>query len=382
MNFTQLTNGMSEGFVLLKKCEEKRTKTGSCYLDVVICDKDGEMTGKWWDYTPNDVFSADMIVKIRGTVEQYNGKDQFRISQMRPANSGDSYNLSDLVPSAEVGGEQLFGMLRSRVDAFDDAELKAIVLKIIDEKRDKLVVYPAALRLHHAIVGGLMYHTMSIVRMAEEICKIYPNINKERILMLPNGIDLSRFAHKTDVRSRVRQQLGLTTQMVIGHVGRFAYQKNHTFLLEVFAALCAQRPDVRLLLVGQGDLQEAMQTKAQTLGIEDRVIFYGVTDQPEDLFQAMDLFALPSHFEGLPIVGVEAQAAGLPCLFSSCITRQVKINPNVDFLPIDKTDSPALWAQKMTEMMGQREADATRNLTQAGFAIQNTVETIWKIYAN
>ena len=87
MNFTQLTNGMSEGFVLLKKCEEKRTKTGSCYLDVVICDKDGEMTGKWWDYTPNDVFSADMIVKIRGTVEQYNGKDQFRISQMRPANS-------------------------------------------------------------------------------------------------------------------------------------------------------------------------------------------------------------------------------------------------------------------------------------------------------
>ena len=182
MNFTQLTNGMSEGFVLLKKCEEKRTKTGSCYLDVVICDKDGEMTGKWWDYTPNDVFSADMIVKIRGTVEQYNGKDQFRISQMRPANSGDSYNFSDLVPSAEVGGEQLFGMIRSRVDAFDDAELKAIVLKIIDEKRDKLVVYPAALRLHHAIVGGLMYHTMSIVRMAEEICKIYPNINKELLL--------------------------------------------------------------------------------------------------------------------------------------------------------------------------------------------------------
>lgn len=211
---------------------------------------------------------------------------------------------------------------------------------------------------------------------------MYPNINKERILMVPNGIDLSRFAHKTDVRSRVRQQLGLTTQMVIGHVGRFAYQKNHTFLLEVFAALCAQRPDVRLLLVGQGDLQEAMRTKAQTIGIEDRVIFYGVTDQPEDLFQAMDLFALPSHFEGLPIVGVEAQAAGLPCLFSSCITRQVKLNPNVDFLSIDIPNSPALWAQKMTEMMGQREEDATRNLTQAGFAIQNTVETIWKIYAN
>lgn len=85
MNFTELPNGMVESFVLLKKCEEKKTKSGSIYLDVVICDKDGEMSGKWWDYQPNGIFSSDMIVKIRGSVEQYNGRDQFRISQMRPA---------------------------------------------------------------------------------------------------------------------------------------------------------------------------------------------------------------------------------------------------------------------------------------------------------
>ena len=84
MNFNELPNGMVEGFVLLKKCDEKKTKSGSIYLDVIICDKDGEMSGKWWDYQPNGIFSADMIVKIRGNLEQYNGRDQFRISQMRP----------------------------------------------------------------------------------------------------------------------------------------------------------------------------------------------------------------------------------------------------------------------------------------------------------
>ncbi len=182
MNFTELPNGMVEGFVLLKKCDEKKTKSGSIYLDVVICDKDGEMNGKWWDYIPNGVFSSDMIVKVRGNVEQYNGRDQFRITQMRPVSANDDYNIADLVPSAEVGGAQLFDMIHKRVEAFKDEELKAIVLSIIDDKKDKLVTYPAALRLHHAIVGGLMYHTMSIVRMAEEICKIYPNINKDLLL--------------------------------------------------------------------------------------------------------------------------------------------------------------------------------------------------------
>ena len=98
MNFNELPNGMVEGFVLLKKCEEKKTKSGSIYLDVIICDKDGEMSGKWWDYQPNGIFSADMIVKIRGNLEQYNGRDQFRISQMRTASSNDKLiciNLSE-----------------------------------------------------------------------------------------------------------------------------------------------------------------------------------------------------------------------------------------------------------------------------------------------
>lgn len=183
MNFKELPNGMCDGFVLLKKCEVKKTKNGAEYLDIVIADKNEEMTGKLWDYKGGaEVLTADSVVKIRGNIEQYNGKNQFRVAQIRPAGESDDYNLADLVPSSEIGGEQLFNMIKNRVNAFENNDLKAIVNTIIDSKKDKLVVYPAALRLHHAMVGGLMYHTMSIIRMAEEICKIYPNINKELLL--------------------------------------------------------------------------------------------------------------------------------------------------------------------------------------------------------
>jgi len=182
MNFKELPNGMCDGFVIIKKCEVKKTKNGSEYLDLILADKSDEISAKMWDYKGESIFETDMVVKVRGTVEQYNGRDQFRVAQIRPASSTDDYCLADLVPSSSVGGEQLFNMIKERVNAFENNDLKQIVSKIIDERREKLIVYPAALRLHHAMVGGLMYHTMSIVRMAEEICKIYPNINKELLL--------------------------------------------------------------------------------------------------------------------------------------------------------------------------------------------------------
>lgn len=182
MNFKELPNGMCDGFVIIKKCEVKKTKNGSEYLDLILADKSDEISAKMWDYKGESIIETDMVVKVRGTIEQYNGRDQFRVAQIRPASSTDDYCLADLVPSSSVGGEQLFNMIKERVNAFENNDLKQIVSKIIDERREKLIVYPAALRLHHAMVGGLMYHTMSIVRMAEEICKIYPNINKELLL--------------------------------------------------------------------------------------------------------------------------------------------------------------------------------------------------------
>ncbi len=183
MNFKELPNGMCDGFVVLRKCEEKKTKNGSTYLDLIIGDKGGEMTAKLWDYSGDSgIFEQDMVVKIRGTVEQYNGKDQFRVSQIRPVSDSDSYNLADLIPSSDIGGEMLFDMMINKVNAFKNDNLKRIVLEIVNEKKPLMVKYPAALRLHHAMLGGLMYHTMSIVKAAEALCTVYPGINRELLL--------------------------------------------------------------------------------------------------------------------------------------------------------------------------------------------------------
>lgn len=228
MNFKQLPNGMCDGFVLLKKCEEKKTKNGSVYLDLIICDNDGEMSAKLWDYSGGSgVFEQDMVVKIRGTIEQYNGKDQFRAVQIRPAKDTDDYNLSSLVPSAEIGGEQLFEMIRARVEKFENENLKKLVLAIIDDKKDLLITFPAALRLHHAIIGGLMYHTMSILRMAEEICKIYPNINRE---LLFSGVILHDVAKTQELEtSKTGLAKGYTIEgELIGHLVKGAMYINDT----------------------------------------------------------------------------------------------------------------------------------------------------------
>lgn len=182
MNFKTLPNGLCDGFVILKKCEEKNAKNGSVYLDLMLGDKDGEISAKLWDYKGDGLFEAEMVVKVRGNIEQYNGKDQFRIMQMRPASPSDDYNMADLVPASEVGGAQIFDMLIKRVNTFEDDDLKKIVLHILNEKKELLINCPAAFRLHHAMLGGLMLHTISIVRMAEEICRIYPNIDKELLL--------------------------------------------------------------------------------------------------------------------------------------------------------------------------------------------------------
>ncbi len=181
MNFKTLPNGMSEGFVILKKCEEKKAKNGSTYLDIIIGDKDGDLPAKLWDYS-GGIFEEEMVVKIRGNIEQYNGKDQFRVSQIRPAAASDEYQLSDLVPATEVGGEMLYNRLVRKVNGFKDDELKRLVLEVFADKKQALITCPAAYRLHHAMLGGLMLHTASIVEMAEAICKVYPNVNRELLL--------------------------------------------------------------------------------------------------------------------------------------------------------------------------------------------------------
>lgn len=167
--------------------------------------------------------------------------------------------------------------------------------------------------------------------------------------ILFNGVQPEDFAPDAGARSRIRAELGLAeSTFVAGHVGRFTEQKNHAFLLEIFAALHARRPDSALLLAGDGPLRPKMAEAARKLGLESAVRFLGPRQDVPALLSAMDCFIFPSHHEGLPVTLVEAQAAGLPVAASSAITDEVCITPLVRRLGLDEPAGD--WAAAALEL--------------------------------
>ena len=155
--------------------------------------------------------------------------------------------------------------------------------------------------------------------------------------MIPNGVDLKRFAFHEEKRRQMRNQLKITEDtFVVGHIGRITVPKNHQFLVELFAAYHKENPKSRLLLVGDGELFEAVQQQCTQLGIREAVIMVGSKTNTEDYYQAMDIFVFPSLWEGLPVSVVEAQANGLICLLSDVITRDVDLTDQVKYLSLNE----------------------------------------------
>ena len=171
-------------FLMIRSMDKKVTAKGMPYLDFIFCDKTGELSGKLWDYHEelHGMFEVGDIVKVRGTVSQYNGADQLRVERIRKAQPADNVDPADFVPSAEISGEAMYDELIKIADSFSDENIKKIVLAIYQQYADKLKFWPAAFKLHHAIRGGLLYHTLSIVRLAQSVCAIYPSVNRDLLI--------------------------------------------------------------------------------------------------------------------------------------------------------------------------------------------------------
>lgn len=195
-----------------------------------------------------------------------------------------------------------------------------------------------------------------------------------------NAIDLTKFKFSNDIRIRTRDQLLITDeQVVIGHVGRFNEQKNHDFLIKVVKEITKIKKDIVLLLIGEGILKDKIRNKVKIFGLEDNVKFLGVRNDVNELYQAMDVFVLPSKFEGLPVSGIEAQASGLRCVFSDNVTAQVQVTENTKFLSLDNSLNE--WK---TEIMkygnSYTRLDCTPSITNAGYDINTQVSEIEKFY--
>ncbi|WP_303063580.1 glycosyltransferase family 1 protein [Acidaminococcus massiliensis] len=203
-----------------------------------------------------------------------------------------------------------------------------------------------------------------------------------RFTVIPNAIDCDKLKFDEDTRNKVRADLNLQDHFVVGHVGRFTFQKNHTFLIDVFNEIHRIQKNSVLMLIGDAveDLTYLNQTKEKVrkLGIEDAILILGMRDDVPQLMQAMDCFVLPSRFEGLPVVGIEAQAAGLPCYFSDTITREVGITESAHFLPIQNNENQ--WAKSILQGTACNREEANAKVVQAGFDIATVIKKVEDMY--
>lgn len=169
--------------------------------------------------------------------------------------------------------------------------------------------------------------------------------------VIPNAVDAAQYFYDETIRARKRKELGVSHQLVIGHVGRMTYPKNHEFLLCLFAEILKFRSDALLILVGTGEKEADLKRKVSELHIDSSVRFLGNRSDVAELYQAMDVFLLPSHFEGIPLVGIEAQFAGLPCLFSHGVPKEVCFSKACRFREL--SDPLSDWAEDVLALTSE-----------------------------
>lgn len=197
--------------------------------------------------------------------------------------------------------------------------------------------------------------------------------------IINNAIDAVAYTYSPLKRTEKRRELGLATEFVVGHVGRFNQPKNHPFLLAIFAVLLKKEPNATLLLVGGGEDMPKMQAKARELGIADHVRFLGVRSDVADLMQAMDVFAFPSLYEGLPVTMVEAQAAGLPCIISDKVPLECILTEGlVDVMPLSA--GTEAWADAILGKCNTPRTDRSAEIAAHGFDITTEAVKLQEFY--
>lgn len=197
--------------------------------------------------------------------------------------------------------------------------------------------------------------------------------------IMRNAIDAAAFRYDPEVSCRVRQELGIGSSFVVGHVGQFRTEKNHLFLIDVFAELLNRCPDSRLMLVGKGPMLEPAKQKADALGISDKILFLGARADIPELMQAMDVFVLPSLYEGFGIALIEAQAAGLPCVKSDTIAQTCVVTDLVSSASL--TDHKA-WAEAVVACRNTLRADRFSDITCSGYEITLAAQKLQRFYLN
>ena len=205
-------------------------------------------------------------------------------------------------------------------------------------------------------------------------------VSGDHYAVLNNAIDVNRFSYNPSVRNAVRDELGIgQIQLVVGHIGRYTKEKNHEFILKIFSELKKMDSNARLLMVGDGTLRTHIMQMAEQASLSSDVIFTGVRSDVERLVQAMDVFVLPSLYEGLPVTMVEAQTAGLPCIISDKVPSECILTEGlVDIMTLSA--SPEAWAEKILAKRAIPRTDRRAEIAAHGFYITTEAVKLQEFY--
>lgn len=196
--------------------------------------------------------------------------------------------------------------------------------------------------------------------------------------VIPNAVDAEKFYFDPQLRQKTREQLNLQEEFVVGHVGRMTYQKNHKKLIEIFNALQQKKPRSKLILIGVGEKESEVRRQVQDLGLENKVLFLGKQTAVNELYQAMDVFVLPSFYEGIPVVGIEAQLADLPCFFSDTVSREAVFNSRTYYMSLQEPAEQ--WADAILRQSSQLRSAEREEIIGSCYNIKHAYKMLQDFY--
>lgn len=233
--------------------------------------------------------------------------------------------------------------------------------------------------LHKVFRPLLVRYTTDYVACSEGAAKWLFGKKVKNAVIINNGIDSEYYQFDEKTRAEYREKLKLKDSIALGHVGRFFWVKNQKFLIDIAKEAKTKGIDIKILLIGEGELKVECVEYARAMGVEDKVLFVGTTDKVRDYLMAFDCFVMPSFFEGVPVSGIEAQATGLPCVMSDKISRDLDITGNLRFLSLDLGAKD--WLDNIIDFCGSFTRINTRDhIIDAGYDIMNAVKDIERIY--
>ncbi|BCJ93405.1 glycosyl transferase [Anaerocolumna cellulosilytica] len=210
---------------------------------------------------------------------------------------------------------------------------------------------------------------------------MFGKVSATEAKLIYNGIDADKFRYSEKKRKDCRESFNIEeTALVVGHIGRFSKQKNHTYLIEIFEEINKRQSNAFLLLTGTGELEGDVKEIVKKYQLQSKVIFTGLHDDTSDFYSAMDVFVMPSLYEGLPIVAIEAQASGLPCVFSDKISEQVRLTEQTEMLALE--EGVSIWADRILSLYATNidRHKGVKTILNRGYDIHDTVRQLEQIY--